>query len=89
MLASIQDECDVKISFTFLFIGIALMMGLGQNFLTRVGLGQTSMVVWVKVWKISNFSIFCPSDQKKYLQVRTKSTRVKGGAASYLLRGQK
>jgi len=35
--------------------------------------------------KMSIFSIFFPSDQKKSLQVGSKSTWVKGGSASYLL----
>jgi len=47
-------------------------------------------MVWVKIWKIcpkmSNFSIFCPSGQKKSLAVGSESTRVRGGSASYLLR---
>jgi len=36
--------------------------------------------------KTSNFSIFFPSGQKKLLRVGSKSTRVKAGSASYLLR---
>jgi len=36
--------------------------------------------------KTSNFSIFCPLGQKKLLRVRSESTRVKAGSASYLLR---
>jgi len=35
---------------------------------------------------MSNFSIFCPSGQKKSLQVGSESTQVGGGSASYLLR---
>jgi len=35
---------------------------------------------------MSNFSIFFPSGQKKFLRVRSESTRVKGGSAFYLLR---
>jgi len=54
-----------------------------------VELGQPSMVrVWV--WKISpkdiKFFYFFPTGQKKSLQVGSKSTRVKGRSASYLLR---
>jgi len=36
--------------------------------------------------KMSNFSIFCPSGQKKSLRVVSESTRVGGKSASYLLR---
>jgi len=36
--------------------------------------------------KMSNFSIFFPSDLKKFLRVRSESTPVKAGSASYLLR---
>jgi len=36
--------------------------------------------------KISNFSIFFPSGQKKLLRVGSESTRVKAWLASYLLR---
>jgi len=36
--------------------------------------------------KMSNFSIFFPSGQKKLLWVGSESTRVKAGSASYLLR---
>jgi len=36
--------------------------------------------------KMSNFSIFLPSGQKKSLRVGSESTRVKAGSASYLLR---
>jgi len=36
--------------------------------------------------KMSNFSIFFPSGQKKLLRVGSESTRVKAGLASYLLR---
>jgi len=35
---------------------------------------------------MSNFSIFCPSGQKNSLRVRSESTWVRGGLASYLLR---
>jgi len=34
---------------------------------------------------MSNFSIFFPLGQKNYIRVGSKSTRVKGGSASYLL----
>jgi len=59
------------------------------NFLW-LGSGQPFMV-WDWFWKkfplkTSNFSIISPSVQKKYLQVGSKSTRVKGRSASYLLR---
>jgi len=36
--------------------------------------------------KMSKFSIFCPSGQKKSLWVGSKSTRIKGWSAFYLLR---
>jgi len=53
----------------------------------RVGSGQPFMV-WV--WKISpknvKFFHFFPSAQKKSLRVGSKSTQVKGGSTSYLLR---
>jgi len=63
-------------------------MGPGQNFLTRVGLGQPFIVLFGFVFgkfplKMSNFFNF---DQKKYLRVRSKSTLVEGGLASYFLR---
>jgi len=34
---------------------------------------------------MSNFSIFFPPGQKKLLRVRSESTRVEAGSASYLL----
>jgi len=63
-------------------------MGPGQNFWPGSG--------WVShLWfgfgfrkfplKTSNFSIIFPSDQKKSLRVGSKSARVRGGWASYLL----
>jgi len=71
-----------------------------KNFLTQVESGQF-FVAWVgsgrvsHLWfgfelgkflqKMSNFSIFFPSDQKKSLRVGPKSTQVKGGSAPYLL----
>jgi len=74
-------------------------MGPGQKFLTRVGSGQffvarvgsgQPFMVWVRNWKISaknvKFFNFFPSGQKKLLRVGSKSTRVKAGSASYLLR---
>jgi len=80
-----------------LIIQFEIMMGLGQFFLTWVRLGQffvarvgshQPFMVWV--WKISpknvKFFNFFPFGSKKYLQVRSKSTRVKGRSASYLLR---
>jgi len=36
--------------------------------------------------KMSNFSIFFPSGQKKLLRIGSESTRVKAGSTSYLLR---
>jgi len=66
-----------------------LVMGPGQKILTRVGSGQPFMV-WLEFGKfplkMSNFSIFSPSGQKKLLRVGLESTRVKAGSASYLLR---
>jgi len=60
-----------------------VVMGPDQKFLTRVGSGQPFMV-WVWIWKISLKNI--KSGQKKSLRVRSKSTRVEGGLAFYLLR---
>jgi len=57
------------------------------NFLW-LGSGQPFMV-WVRIWKISpknvNFFNFFPFGSKKLLRVRSESTRVKAGSASYLL----
>jgi len=74
-------------------------MGPGQKFLTQVGSGQFFVLgsgrvshVWFGFefqkfpLKMSNFSIFFPSGQKKLLQVGSESTRVEAGSASYLLR---
>jgi len=60
------------------------MMGAGQVNFLLLGLGQSSLV-WV--WKISPLKIpnFCPSGQKKLLEVKTKSTWVKDRSAFYLL----
>jgi len=76
-----------------------VMMGPGQNFLTRVGsifCGSGQVGSGSNLWfglefgkfplKMSNFSIFFPSGQKKLLRVGSESTRVKAGSASYLLR---
>jgi len=72
-------------------------MGPGQKFLTRVrsffvaqvGSGQP-FLIWVWIWKISpknvHFSIFFLFMSKKISLGRVKSTWVKGGSASYLLR---
>jgi len=53
------------------------------------GSGQQFMA-WVWIWKISpknvKFFIFFPSGKKKSLRIGSKSTRVKGRLASYLLR---
>jgi len=55
----------------------------------RVRLGQPFMV-WVWIWKISSKNVkffnFFPFGLKKFLRVGSKSTGVKGGTASYLLR---
>jgi len=71
--------------------GQKIWPGLGQFFVARAGPGRVSQfMVWVWIWKISpkmsNFAIFSPSDQKKFLQDGLKSTRVEGGSASHLLR---
>jgi len=54
-----------------------LVMGSGQFFVSLVGSDQPS---WVWIWKISpkniKFFKFSPSDQKKSLRVRSKSTQV-------------
>jgi len=66
-------------------------VGSGQFFVTRVGSGRVSHL-WFGLefgkfpLKMSNFSIFSPSGQKKLLQVGSERTRVKAGSASYLLR---
>jgi len=66
-----------------------VVMGPGQFFVAWAGSGLPSMV-WVWVWKISpknvKFFIFFPSGSKKISLAGSKSTRVKGGSASYLLR---
>jgi len=69
-------------------------MGLGQNFLTQVRLGQFLLlglgrVIFGLGWKISPknpkfFNLFLLG-QKKSLQVGSKSTLVKDGSVSYLL----
>jgi len=60
-----------------------LVMGPGQKFLTWVGSGQPFMV-WVWIWKIS--LLFFLLGSKKSVRVGSKSTRVKGRSASFLLR---
>jgi len=78
---------------------ISLAMGPGQKFVTWVGSGQFFVawvrsgqppLVWVWVWKLSpkipNFSVLFPLDQKKSHRVGLRSTWVKAGSASYLLR---
>jgi len=60
-------------------------------FVARVGSGQVRLLwfgfeFWKFPLKMSNFSIFFPSGQKKMLPVGSESTRVKAGSASYLLR---
>jgi len=59
-------------------------MGPGQKFLTRVGSGQPPMNLENFPPKTLIFSIFFPSDQKKYW-VGSKNTRVKDWFAPYLL----
>jgi len=78
-------------------LGWDVVMGAGQKFLTwdrsiffaLVGMGQPSLV-WIWVWKISDknpkFFSFSPSDPKKYLWGMSKSTSIKDGSVSYLLR---
>jgi len=63
-----------------------LSWSIGQKILTLDRLAQLSLVqVWV--WKIFlKCQIIFPSGLKKLLWVRSKSTRVKGRSASYLLR---
>jgi len=73
-------------------------MGPGQNFFTgvrsvqffvaRVGSAIYGLGLNFENFplKMSNFSIFFSSGQKKSLLVGSESTRVKAGSASYLLR---
>jgi len=73
-----------------------VVMGSGRKFLTRVGSGQFFVARVSHLGfrndfgkfslKMSNFLIFFPSGQKKSLWVGSKSTWVKGGSVSYLLR---
>jgi len=77
--------------------GSLLVMGPGQNFWPRsgqifvaqVGSGQPSLV-WVWIWKFSpknpKFFSFLTFGSKKCHRVGLKSTRVKAGSASYLVR---
>jgi len=66
-------------------------MGTGQNFLTWVGSGRVSHL-WFEFEfekfppKNVKFFTFFPFGLKKFLRVGSKSTRVKGGSASYLRR---
>jgi len=69
----------------------ALVMGPGLFFVARVGSGRVSHLWFGFEFgkfpiKMSNFSIFFPSGQKKSLQVGSKNIWVKGGSASYFLR---
>jgi len=86
---------------TFLrIIGLGVVMGPGQNFLTQVGsifvtrvrLGQPSIVL-VLVWKISpkniTFFNFQSSGQKKYLPVGSKSPRDERWVGLLFTAGQK
>jgi len=57
-----------------------LKMGLGQKILSRVGLGQTSLV-WVWIFYPQNPKFFKPLGKKKYHWVGSKSTQVKDGAS--------
>jgi len=74
------------IGLPWLYIEMSLVMGLRQNFLTRVSSGQFFVArvgsgrvshLWFGFGfgkfplKMSNFSIFFPSGPKKYLQVRS------------------
>jgi len=69
------------------------MMGPDQKFSIFSGSGWVGLAIHglglgLKNFslKMSKISIFFPSDQKKSLRVKSKSTWVKGGSASYLLR---
>jgi len=63
-------------------------VGSGQFFVARVRSGRVSHL-WFGLkfgkfpLKMSNFSIFSPSGQKKLLRVGSESTRVRAGSASY------
>jgi len=59
----------------FLWLGLGRVIHLWFEF----GFGKFLL-------KMSNFSIFFPFGQKKSLPVGSKSTRIKGGLGSYLLR---
>jgi len=66
----------------------SVVMGPGQFFVAQVRSGRVSHLwfgfeFWKFPLKMSNFS---PSGQKKLLRVRSESTRVKAGSASYLPR---
>jgi len=71
-------------------------MGPGQKFFTWVGSIFCGSGRVSHLWfgfefgkyfpkNMSNFSIFFPSDHKKYLWVGSESTWVEGASASYLL----
>jgi len=60
-------------------INKTLVMGLGQNFLTRLGSGQPSLVWGLGLKKTSNFSIFSPLDQKNLFGLGQKVPGSKAG----------
>jgi len=72
--------------------GSQLVMGPGLNFLTQDGSIFCGSGWFSHLWfgfefgkfplKMSNFSIFFPSDKKKSLWVGSESSQVEGGAAS-------
>jgi len=81
-------KTDININFlSDISINILLVMGPRQFFFARVMLGQPFMV-WVRKISPKNikFFNFFPSGKKNPLWVGSKSTRVKGGSASCLLR---
>jgi len=89
-----QFDEDMWLIFKDNYINKVLVMGPGQFLVAWVRSGRVSHL-WFGFGsgkfplKMSNFSIFFSSSHKKFPRVGQKSTWVKGGSASYLLRCQK